>query len=109
MAVCSYLVIPEPGRAGPVAGRLAAIPGCEVTAAENRDVLLLVTESDGPEEEKALREELESVPGVMALVLTFGEIDPEAPSADSAERADAATAGLPVLGNLETLDRAGDA
>jgi nitrate reductase NapAB chaperone NapD len=78
MSVCSYLVIPTAGTAEAVARRLAAIPGCDVTAAENRDVLVLVTETEGREEEKALRARVEGVEGVMAMVLTFGEIDPDA-------------------------------
>jgi nitrate reductase NapAB chaperone NapD len=80
MAVCSYLVIPEPGKTTSVANRLSAFPGCDVTAAENREVLVLVTETDGPEREKSLRAELEAVDGVLAMVLTFGEIDPDAPA-----------------------------
>jgi nitrate reductase NapAB chaperone NapD len=82
MAVCSYLVIPDtrtPARA--LAGRLAGVPGCEVTPAENREVLVLVTETETAEEERALRARLEAVEGVAALVFTFGEIDPDAPPA----------------------------
>jgi nitrate reductase NapAB chaperone NapD len=89
MSVCSYLVIPAAGTAKAVARRLAAIPGCEVTPAENRDVLVLVTETEGRDEEKALRATVEGVEGVMALVLTFGEIDPDAaaPAAPALEGA----------------------
>jgi nitrate reductase NapAB chaperone NapD len=83
MGVCSYLVFPEHGAAEAVAARLAAISGCEVTAAENREVLLLVTEADGPEREKALRSELEQVDGVLAMMLAFGELDPDAPASAS--------------------------
>jgi nitrate reductase NapAB chaperone NapD len=78
MAVCSYLVIPADGAADAVAGRLSELPGCEVTRAENRDLLLLVTETDGPGEESELRAKLEGVDDVLAMIFTFGEIDAEA-------------------------------
>ena len=75
--ICSYLVISEPGASAPVAERLTALPGCEVVRAENRDVLILVTDTPGLEEESALRREVEAMDGIQALLLTFGEIDPD--------------------------------
>ena len=82
MPICSYLVIPEHGASQRVAGRLAALPGCDVVPAENRDVLVLVTDTPGFEEESALRREVEALDGIQALLLTFGEIDPDAPIGD---------------------------
>jgi nitrate reductase NapAB chaperone NapD len=79
MAVCSYLVIPAEGRTDAVMARLGALPGCETARAENRDVILLVTDTEGPEQEKALRQQLESVDDVLAMIFTFGDIDQQAP------------------------------
>jgi nitrate reductase NapAB chaperone NapD len=89
--ICSYLVIPEEGASGRVAERLAALPGCDVVEAENRDVLILVTDTPGLEEESDLRREVEALDGIQGLLLTFGEIDPDAPIGDpvaTAKRAD---------------------
>lgn len=74
MAICSYLVIPEAGATSAVAARLGALPGCQVARAENRDVLLLVTDTPGPAEDGTLRAALEAMDGVRALILTFGEL-----------------------------------
>ena len=82
MPICSYLVIPEDGALAGVAERLTALPGCDVVSAENRDVLILVTETPGLEEESALRHRVEALDGIQALLLTFGEIDPDAPIGD---------------------------
>lgn len=82
MPICSYLVIPDEGATDGVRDRLAAIPECEVVRAANREVLLLVTETRGLEEEDALRARVESMQGIQALLLTFGEIDPDADIAD---------------------------
>jgi nitrate reductase NapAB chaperone NapD len=78
MAICSYLVIPRDGRAASLARQLAALPGCDVARAENREVLVLVTETANPEAEAALRERIAGLDEVRSLVLTFGEIDPDA-------------------------------
>ncbi|NIP58536.1 MAG: hypothetical protein GWO00_11250, partial [Gemmatimonadetes bacterium] len=74
MPICSYLVIPEKGAAREVESRLGEIPGCDVIRARNRDVLILVTDTPGLEEESELRGEVEGLDGIQALLLTFGEI-----------------------------------
>lgn len=78
MAICSYLVIPEAGAIHAVARRLAALPGCEVVRAQNRDVLILITSTSDPNEDQALRESLDGLGDIRALVLTFGQLDPHA-------------------------------
>jgi nitrate reductase NapAB chaperone NapD len=97
MPVCSYLVVPETGAAGPVARRLSTLPGCDVARAENRDVLLLVTDTPGPDEDAELRATLESMEGIQALVLSFGEIDPETSEGDPLTRDGRRRRPLPVV------------
>ena len=75
--ISSYLVITEVGALARVAERLGALDGCDVVSAENRDVLILVTDTRGLEEEGALRRKVEALDGIQALLLTFGEIDPD--------------------------------
>ncbi len=82
MPICSYLVIPEAGAADRVRDRLAEMPGCEPVRAENRELVILVTDTPGLEEERELRSRIEAVGGVQALLMTFGEIDPETDLAD---------------------------
>ncbi len=76
MPICSYLVIAESGACEQVAMRLSALRGCDVAKAENRDVLILVTDTPDCEEEGALRQTVEAMEGIQALLLTFGEIGP---------------------------------
>jgi len=82
MPICSYLVIPEPGSTAEVRARLAGIVGCDVVAARNRDVLILVTDTASLDEEAGLRARVEATEGIRALMLTFGEIDPDTSVAD---------------------------
>jgi nitrate reductase NapAB chaperone NapD len=79
MSICGYLVIPVEGSSDALAERLAALPGCDVVRARNREVLVLVTDTAGRAEDSALRERLTAMPDIRALVLTFGDIDPDAP------------------------------
>lgn len=78
MPVCSYLVVPTENAAPAVKERLGALPGCEVVPAENHDLLLLVTDTAGPEEESALQAAVGGIEGIGTLVMVFGEVEPEA-------------------------------
>jgi nitrate reductase NapAB chaperone NapD len=95
MAICGYLVFSETGAGPALSKRLAALPGCDVVPAKNRDLLLLVTDSQGVDEETALRERVEQLEGVSALVLTFGEVDPDTSLADPLAKG----RRLPVFGS----------
>ena len=100
MPICSYLVIPERGAVDSVEERLEALAGCEVARAENREILILVTETPGLEKENELRERVEAMEGIQALLFTFGEIDPETPLADPVTvggRKGRSRRGLPVV------------
>ncbi len=82
MPICSYLVIPDAGASDAVRGRLGTISECDVVSAENRDLFLLVTETDTAEQDAALRTRIEALRGIRSLVLTFGEIDPDTDDPD---------------------------
>ena len=82
MPTCGYVVLPDPGAVENVAAELDEIQGCQVFPAENRDLLLLVTQTGSFEDDLQLRQAVSEVAGVDALFLTFGEIDPDTPVAD---------------------------
>ncbi len=82
MPVCGYVLIPEADRGVEVCDRLSAMEWCEAVPAINSDLILLVTTTPDPASDRDLRDRLESLPGVDALLLTFGEIDPETPQGD---------------------------
>jgi hypothetical protein len=97
MPICSYLVIPREGASEALAGRLEGLPGCEVARPARGEVLLLVTDTATPGEDEALRARIEAFQEIQALVLTFGEIDPETPLADPVGATRHRRPGLPVL------------
>lgn len=71
MPICGYLVYPAPGKSGKLRRTLETIAGCEVRPAENRDLLVLVTDTPDEEHEQALQEKLKSIPSIQCLALSF--------------------------------------
>ncbi len=74
MAIRGYLVLTEPGAAPTAVDRVTALPGCEVVRAERHDLFLLVTQTDGHDDDAPLRARVEATAGVSTVILTFGEI-----------------------------------
>jgi len=74
----SYLAYSATGRRDALARVLAALGGCEVIPASNRDVLVLVTDTPHEEAERALQAALEALPDLQGLTLVAGLDDPEA-------------------------------
>ena len=73
MPVTSYLAYPRPGRRDALARRLKALPQCEAIAAENRNLVMLVTDAPDEEAEQKLRAALEAVEELALLSLVFAQ------------------------------------
>lgn len=74
-SIRSYLVHTSFGNRDDVAGRLRSLAGCEVLAAENRDVVIVVAEE--PAAPRAKRDQtlemlIAGVPGVVGVSLVAG-------------------------------------
>lgn len=72
MPIKSYLTHPEPGKREELAARLASLPGCEVFPSTTHDVLILVTDTDGDQQERELEETLARIEEIRCLVLVSG-------------------------------------
>lgn len=77
MAIKSYLAYPRTGKMPELIRQLSAIPGCEVNAAENRDVLILITETPNQEEDDKLEARLANLSSLATLTLVYGCRSPE--------------------------------
>jgi len=73
--VFSYLAYPEQGAKEQLLKDLAALDYCEVTPAENKEVLILVTDTPDEEKEKALQKKLNELKSLQFLGMTFGHTD----------------------------------
>lgn len=72
MPIKSYLAHPHLGKKMEVMQTLASIDYCEVIAAENKDLLILITDTNNNEQEDDLRNRLESVDSIKLLAMVSG-------------------------------------
>jgi nitrate reductase NapAB chaperone NapD len=75
MPICNYLVFPNYGAIESLSERLSAMPGCDVSRAPNRDILILVTDTATAAAEAELRHALKECEGIRAIVPIFGEVE----------------------------------
>jgi nitrate reductase NapAB chaperone NapD len=72
MPVFSYLAYPKKGAKQELLNDLAALEFCEVTPAENENILILVTDTPDEATEKELQEKLNELKTLESLGMTFG-------------------------------------
>ena len=75
MPIFSYLAYPKQGAKEQLIKDLATLDFCEVTPAENEEVLVLVTDTPDEETEKKLQEKLTALKSLESLGMTFGHTD----------------------------------
>jgi nitrate reductase NapAB chaperone NapD len=75
MPVFSYLAYPKPGAKEALLNDLAALDYCEVTPAENEEILILVTDTPNEKKEKVLQKKLMELKSLESLGMTFGHTD----------------------------------
>jgi hypothetical protein len=68
----SYIAWPLPGKAAELQSQLLQIPGCQVLPAENRELLLLITDTPSEPAEKLLAAQLEAITDIQCLSLVAG-------------------------------------
>ena len=77
MPICSYIVYPTEGKVEDLKKQLTSLPGCQVLPAENRDVIILITDTKNLTEENHLQTSLKRIDEIQSLALTFGNIESE--------------------------------
>ncbi len=75
MPIFSYLAYPVQGAKEQLLNDRAALNFCEVTPAENEEVLILVTDTPNAETEKELQKKLTEIKSLESLSMTFGHTD----------------------------------
>lgn len=77
MPIMSYLAYPVEGETDELFSALQAMPECEVHRSDNRDLLVLVTDTTGKEQEDRLQERLKNIDSLALLALVSGFSDPD--------------------------------
>jgi len=75
MPVFSYLAYPKQGAKEQLLNDLATLDYCEVTPAENEEILILVTDTPDEQKEKALQKKFKELKSLESLGMTFGHTD----------------------------------
>ena len=75
MPVFSYLAYPEQGAKEVLLKDLAALDYCEVAPADNKEILILVTDTPDEEKEQELQNKLKGLKSLQSLGMTFGHGD----------------------------------
>ena len=77
MPVKSYLAHPQQGMKSKLAEELSAIDHCEVIIAENKNLIVLVTDTNNNLEEELLKEKLDSIDSLELLAMVSGFNSPK--------------------------------
>ncbi|MCT4698563.1 hypothetical protein [Tenacibaculum haliotis] len=72
MPIKSYLAHPHEGKKEELQKALSFVSGCEIIPAENKNVLVLVTETKDDTEDKSLKETIETLDSLKLLALVSG-------------------------------------
>jgi len=75
MPVFSYLAYPKQGAKEQLIKDLASLDFCEATPADNKEILILVTDTPGDDQEKTLQKKLKELNSLESLGMTFGHVD----------------------------------
>lgn len=75
MPVFSYLVYPEQNKKKQLITDLSSIEHCEVSPADNKDVIILVTDAPDIETDKALQKKIQALESLQSISMTFGHTD----------------------------------
>ncbi|GAA4272840.1 hypothetical protein U6A24_06125 [Aquimarina gracilis] len=77
MPIKSYLAHPYSGKKDELIQALSSIKQCEIMPAQNKDLLILVTETNNEAEEDILKEKLDTIDSLKLLALVSGFNTPQ--------------------------------
>lgn len=72
MPIKSYLAHPHDGKKDSLIKEVSNIAGCEIFPAQNKDVLVIVTETDNKIQEEILKEKLDAINSLKLLAMVSG-------------------------------------
>ena len=72
MPIKSYLAHPYKGEKNQLMNELAAIKGCEVIPSENKNVLILITDTQTKKQEQFIENQLDEITSLQLLAMVFG-------------------------------------
>lgn len=77
MPIKSYLAHPHENRKEELIEALSLINQCEIIPAENKDIIVIVTETESKEEEEILKNKIDAIASLKMLAMVSGFKTPE--------------------------------
>ncbi len=75
MPVFSYLAYPEENKKKQLINELNSLEYCDVSPADNKDVIILITDAPDAETDKALQQTIQALDSLQSISMTFGHTD----------------------------------
>ncbi len=75
MPVFSYLAYPEANKKQQLIDALTSLEYCEVSPADNKDVIILITDAPDVDTDKALQKKIQELDSLQSISMTFGHTD----------------------------------
>lgn len=72
MPIKSYLAHPHDSRKDELIKAISEIDQCEVVPAQNKDILVVITETEDKREEEILKEKLDAISSLKLLAMVSG-------------------------------------
>jgi nitrate reductase NapAB chaperone NapD len=72
MPIKSYLAHPHEGKKNALIQAISKLSQCEVVPAQNKDILVVVTETESKEEEEILKQQIEAIDSLKLLAMVSG-------------------------------------
>ncbi|TWO32733.1 hypothetical protein E1J38_007655 [Seonamhaeicola sediminis] len=72
MPIISYLAHPQDGKKESLINEISQLSSCEVIPAENKDLLIVVTDTNNKEEDEQLKEKIEALDSLKLLAMVSG-------------------------------------
>ncbi|WP_242134743.1 hypothetical protein [Aestuariivivens marinum] len=72
MPIKSYLAHSHEGKKQELIEALSSLENCEVIPAENKDLLIVVTDTEGKIEDEILKEQIEAIDSLKLLAMVSG-------------------------------------
>jgi nitrate reductase NapAB chaperone NapD len=72
MPIMSYLAHPQEGKKTELFKAIKLIDGCDVISAENKDLLIVVTDTETDEDEKKMKMKIEKIESLKLLAMVSG-------------------------------------
>ena len=72
MPIFSYLAMPREGAREALCAELSSLEYCQIIPAENKEIVVLVTDTPDEDIERALQKKLKNIDSLQSLSLAFG-------------------------------------